>query len=144
MWLRHRRILIPIMAEIGMDPLFAASLVRTRKNARMRSSQSLSTPSRSQTSIRNAGRKLGNSIFAKVGLSANHLSRPFSDDGCAFFFSFEGDLSRIPKQKLREQSRVRRERSVGDHWDVSDIVMIFSRRDLCSPTFAGNRTWTFA
>ena len=55
-----------------------------------------------------------------------------------FFFFFEGDLPRVSKQELREQSRVRRERSVGDHWNVSGIIMIFSRRDLRSSTFARN------
>ena len=73
---------------------------------------------------------LGSGIFAKVGPSANHLSRPFPDDGYASFFFFEGDLPRTPKQKLREQCRVQRERSVGDHWKVSGTATIFSRRDL--------------
>ena len=54
----------------------------------------------------------------------------------ALRFYFQGDLPRVPKQKLREQGRVRGERTVGDYWDVSGIVVIFSRCDLRLLTFA--------
>ena len=51
---------------------------------------------------------------------------------------FEGDLPQVPKQKFRDQSRIRGERIVGDYWDVSRIAAVFSRSDLRSLTFARN------
>jgi len=80
---------------------------------------------------------LGSSIVAKVGLSANDLGRCFPDDGRALFF--EGDVPRVTNQELREQSRVWRERPVGDNRNVSSVVVAMlsygrpSRCRLISP-----------
>ena len=65
---------------------------------------------------------LGSSIVAKVGPSINNSSPRFSDDGHGSLSS-EGDVPRVSNQELREQSRVWREWSVGDHWDVPGITV---------------------
>jgi hypothetical protein len=64
---------------------------------------------------------LGSSIVAKVGRSAMARTDFCSDGGCPLLS--EGDVSRVAKQELREQGRVWRERSVGDHRNVSGVVV---------------------
>ena len=152
MYLRgHRRILITV--DIGMDPFFAVLLGRyIVQNLEQHGNEIQPKPVRTlkipdlYSEYREKGEGyaafLGSSIVAKVGPSINYLSQCFSDDGCASFF-FEGDLPRVPKQKLREQSRVRRERTFDDHRNVPGITMAF-RCDLHSPTLTRNVMRFFA
>ena len=100
MWLRvHHRVLILI--DIGMGPFFAVLLGRYivqnpeqhTNEVQPKSVRTLKIPD-FYSEYREKGEGyaafLGSSIIAKVGPSANCLSRSFSDDGCAslFFFFF--------------------------------------------------------
>ena len=82
---------------------------------------------------------MGSNIITEVGPSPNHLSRYFLTMIALRFFL----LSKVASHKSQNKSRVRRERSIGDRWNISGVV-IFGRCDLRSPTFTRNRTRIFA
>ena len=136
MWLWARRILIDNAVGIGMGPFFAVLLGRyivqnpeqhLTNEVQPKSIRTLKIPD-FYSEYREKGEGyaafLGSSIIAKVGF-VYELLEPmfFFDDGCASISALEGDLSRVAKQKLREQSRVWRERPVGDHRNVSGTAV---------------------
>ena len=93
----HCRILIPVVVA-GMGPFFAVLLGRyIVQNPEQHANEiqpkfvrALKIPD-FYSEYREKGEGyaafLGSSIVAKVGPFTNYLSRCFSDDGCAFFFS---------------------------------------------------------